>query len=499
MITNSYQVLQEFVERQQHVINVYEPSKLEGHNQKLYHESQANYRMLLGGNQSGKSHAAAYDCAVNARGKNPYNINIVGRDVVIWVISTEYATIKTGIYRHLKNIIPIWDMIHEGPKVPGHPMPTYLKVRRQDGYETIITFMSSKGGEDARAKFQAAAVDYFYIDEEITGDIWEELEARTLATGGKFSISATLVESFEWILVLERLAERGDPNVFLTRLNTELNPYLDDARVALLKSKWSQETLEYRFYGLSRKLTGLIYTHFNRQKHVIKPFKIPHDWPRWCAIDPGIRTCAVLWIAVGPDNRAYAYRHIYAHNEPLWNVALEIRKIEGWSHNKDLSFKFGHYVWEETEDSEYMIVRLIDPKSRARSEAGEDSILNQLYDRYGLSCVEADNAVRPGIEDCRYWLEDLPDGKPGFQIFDTLEDFVDEIKAYRPRPKSKRRDASDPIEEPIRKKNHLMDCWRYIKRENPQWNDRKRMVNYNKTRDFTRKEEFEHETLGTEW
>jgi len=321
-------LLVEFKRRQDHAINAYIPSSSNGHNQTSYHKSNSRYRLLFGGNQSGKSHAAAFDCACNARGRNDHNpeVNITGRDIEIWVIAPEYSIIKSGIYRHLKDIIPEWDLIREGPRVPGHNLPTFVEVRRKDDFKTTISLMSAKG--EAREKFQAAAVDFFYIDEEIPGDIWEELEARTLATGGHFSISATLVESYEWICDLEKQAlkeQRDDsilcPTVFLTRLNTELNPYLDSTTVGYLKEKWSSDTLEYRFYGKARRLSGIVYNTWDDHRHAIKPFPIPYDWPRWCAIDPGIRICAALWIAVGPDGQAFAYRELYAANEPLWQVA----------------------------------------------------------------------------------------------------------------------------------------------------------------------------------
>lgn len=477
-MNNEFDILQEFQRRQEHAISRYKPSNEEGHNQTSYHEATSRIRLLFGGNQSGKSHAAAFDCAINARGRNTYNpnSNIQGRDVEIWIIAPEYSLITNGIYRHLKNIIPDWDLIIEGPKVPGHRLPTHMYVRRKDGFKTLIQFLSAKG--EQRAKFQAAAVDYFYIDEEIPFDIWEELEARTLATSGTFSISATLVESYDWIMELETMAERNNPNVFLTRLNTELNPYLKKDAVEYLKSKWSSETLEYRFYGKARRLTGLIYNTWKSSEHIIKPFKIPHDWPKWCAIDPGIRTCAALWIAVGPDNRAYAYRELYTHNEPLWQVARIIKELEGYTLNKELTASFKHYVWEG--EGEQIIIRLIDPKSRTRSEAGEESIISQLYSRFGLICTPADNAVRPGLEDCRFWLEPSQTGDPPqFVIFDTLINFQEERRLYRARPiVVARRTANEPIENPIKRNDHLMDCWRYIAREHPNWSDRVQMPMY---------------------
>jgi len=508
-------ILEEFKRRQEHQVNQYEPSNKEGHNQKSYHESNSKIRLLFGGNQSGKSHAAAFDCAVNARGRNPFNPkrNIEGRDVEIWVIAPEYSLIRSGIYRHLKNIIPDWDLISEGPKIPGHSIPSFLLIRRKDDYKTLIHFLSSKG--ENRKKFQAAAVDFFYIDEEIPGDIFEELEARTLATGGQFSISATLVESYDWILDLETFAEKekhkDEPNVFITRLNTELNPYLDSDTVQYLKSKWSQETLEYRFYGKARVLTGLIYNTWDDRKHIIEPFVIPYDWPRWCAIDPGIRTCAALWIAVGPDDRAYGYRELYAHNEPLWNIARTIKELEGYKLDQDLTVALKHYVFKETERSEYLVQRLIDPKARARSEAGEESILSQLYSRFGIPCTPADNSLRPGIEDCRFWLERGNNGGPHIVFFNTLVNFFEERRAYRPRPASRKKDQNEPIEDPIRRKNHLMDGWRYIAREHPEWKDRlllpifededhdKFMSVSERLSQKKNKEVFVNEWLGSEW
>jgi len=436
-----------------------------------YHKSHSIYRLLFGGNQSGKSHAAAADCAWYATGRHPHGDNIEGRDVEIWVISAEYSTIKTGIYRHLIALIPDWDIVEKGPRIPQQPIPSYLKIRRKDKYETTITFLSAKG--EAREKFQAAAVDYFYIDEEIQSGIWEELEARTLATGGMFSISATLVESYDWILNLEREAESGNPRVFLTRLNTENNKYLDKERVQYLKNKWSDETKEYRFYGKARRVQGIVYSSFDEERHVIKPFKVPPEWPRWCAIDPGIRTCAVLWITVDNYDRAYVYRELYAKNEPLWQVAIQIKLFEGWQLNQELSLEFKHYVWELKNPeipAENMILRLIDPKARARSEAGEDSIISQLYERYGLIVTPADNSLRPGLEDCRFWLEDLADGKPALQVFNTCENFLEERRRYKYRPPTSKLNSNEPIEDPIRKHNHLMDCWRYIAREKPSWN-----------------------------
>lgn len=475
MITNSdelFSALKELQTRSEHVVNTYKPSDKLDHNQLSFHRSKKRYRLITGGNQSGKSHAAAWEIARWAIGDHPHR-PIPKGNIDIWVISAEYITITSGIYKHLKDIIPPWMIKLQGPKIPNTRLPAYLVVKREEpNAVATITFMSSKGGEEARKKFQAAGIHLISIDEEISPDIWEELQARTIATGGEFIISATLVESYDWILNLEKKGEQDHPQVFLTRLNTLSNDYRDIETVNELMSEWSEETIQYRIFGKSRRSTGLIYNTFSAKRHVIKPFKVPIDWPRWCAIDPGIRVTAVLWITVGPDEHAYAYRELYARNEALYEVARAIKTAEGWKLDRELSYKFNHFVWESTAGAENLVTRLIDPSSRRRSEAGDDPILAQLYEQCGLLCTLADNTKRAGIEACRFWLEDHDDNLPRFRVFSTLDNFINEIREYRLKSDRRPKNRNEPADEPIKARDHLMDDWRYIAMEHPKWADR---------------------------
>jgi len=324
MILNSDQFVQavnEFKSRQEHPLYTFIPTNKPLHNQLQFLKATTRYRLLFGGNQSGKSMCASYDLACFATGKHPYvPIEKIPKGTIkIWVISAEYVTIKTGIYRHLKSFIPEWEIQKVGPNVQGHMLPSFLIIKRHSSMEikgkpayAEISFMSAKG--DQREKFQAEAVDFFYIDEEIEEKIIEELEARTLITGGRFTISATLAESYDWILELERKGEEGDPGVSLTRLSTQENPYVHKETLEFFKNKWSDEAQEYRILGKSKRSTGLVYKDFDDNIHRVNSFPIPKEWPKFCAIDPGIRICAVLWIAIDPGDHAYAYRELYFSN-----------------------------------------------------------------------------------------------------------------------------------------------------------------------------------------
>ena len=456
------ELLVEHKRRREHPSSVYEPGNVEGWDQLAFHKSTDRYRLLFGGNQSGKSRAAAFEISCWLRGEHPYR-RVPSAPTQVWCISAEYSTLEAGIYRHLcdtlegPGLIPDWEIERLGPKIPGHDLPSFVELK----IGSRVTFKSAKGGEDARMKFQAAAIHLISIDEEIDVAAWIELKMRTLATGGNFIISATLVESYDWIVELEDRADKGVKGYFVTRLHTEKNPYLDTETVVAIKADLSKDELEVRYYGKSRRSIGLVYNTFSEQRHVCKPFPIPQNWTRWMALDPGIRTFAGLWIAISPDNKACAYREIYEHNSPLWEVARTIKAAEGWKFNQGLTETFGHYVFEEADGCEYIARRVIDDKPGSRLVTGDQGVMDQLHERYGILTTPADKSKRPGIEECRHWLEN------DFKVFSTCENFIQEIKRYRIRSAETKRDRNEPIDEPVKKQDHLMDCWRYIAMERP--------------------------------
>lgn len=491
----------ELKRRSKHSLYAHVPGDTPGWNQKSFHESTAIYRLLFGGNQSGKSRSAAYEIVCWLRGKHPYRV-VPSPPNRVWAISAEYTTLEAGIYRHLlgdiNHMIPDWEIKTIGPKIPQQNLPGFIELKNG----SKVVFKSAKG--DSRQKFQAAAVDLISIDEEVFGDIWTELQARTMDTGGEFIISATLIESYEWIVELEERAEAGEKDYFLVRLDSRQNTYLNEDRVRHLEASWSEEEKEVRLKGMSRRSTGLIYNTFKRDKHIVKPFKIPWNWPKWNALDPGIRVFGGLWIAISPNNKAYVYREMYERGKALYEIAYIIKTLEHWKLNRSYTKMFSHYVWDEQDDAEHMILRIIDDKVGARLITGDDGVMEQLSTRYAITTIPADKVIRPGIEDCRQWLDD------GFYVFDTCTNFINEITKYRISSKKPRKDGNDPVDKPLDKLNHLMDCWRYIARERPKYTDIDRLpdiypntmvIDPNRHRNPFRKrsqaEEYEHETLGT--
>ena len=80
----------------------------------------------------------------------------------------------------------------------------------------------------------------------------------------------------------------------------------------------------------------------------------------------------------------------------------------------------------------------------------------------GLACAPARNDVDAGIEMCRTSLMPGLDGIPRMRVFKTCENFIQECRAYR-RPKDNRdTNKAEKSAKPIKRRDHLMDCWRYL-------------------------------------
>ncbi len=430
--------------RASHPFNVYKPSTSKDHHQLSFHRSKAWCRMLFGGNKSGKSMAAAYEIASWLTNANRWQ-ETPKAPIRLWLLSAEYRTLYEGVWHHLRECLPDWQVKRYGASIPGWAMPSLIQMNNGSQLDLI----SAEGGESARQRLQAASIHLLIIDEEISPLLWEELMMRLIQFGGRVILAGTLVRSEPWILDLEQKAMSGDKDHNLTRLDTSKNPHLDQRTLEIVQSSLSDEEKEVRIKGRSRRTSGLIFGTFGSEQ-VVEPFEIPKEWPRFFVCDPGYRVFACLWAALAPNKRVYAYRELYIRRHSgLSDIVAAIKAIE-----------------EGQPEPE---VRLIDPASYAHNQDGTEGIAITLATDYDLVCAPADNSVHAGIEKCRKWLEPLLDGKPGFQVFRDMENFRSEISRYRIRQDTRDRDQHSRADEPLRRDDHLMSCLRYLAMYSPQW------------------------------
>lgn len=442
----------EILRRRKHPYYEYKACDHPKRNQKAFHESEASIRLIFGGNQSGKSRAVAQEIAWWLCEDHPYQTT--PKAPRIYVISASYRTVQEGVWRHLKHILPEWLVEYQGPYVAGYRVPSYI-IMKAGGR---VDFLSGEGREDARKKIQAVEIDLGCIDEEVDEVIWTECQARRLARGGRMCVSTTLVRSEPWCLELEDAAEGGSDDVHLFRLSTYVAGDYGHVKknvISEMEASLTEEDRKVRLEGQSRRNEGLVYPGFGKQ-HVVEPFAIPKGWTRYCAIDPGWRTFAVVWIAVAPDGKYYIYRELYLTAKHYKEIVDAIFAAEGHSWNGNVN------VWTETKDTEKIYIRWIDPSAFGHHETGELKVGNLLAQQpFNLYCAPARNDVEAGIAMCARSLMPDVDGISRCRVFNTCTNFIKEARSYRRGADERAAQKNERSDAPIKRHDHLMDGWRY--------------------------------------
>ncbi len=465
-----YRLETELFRRSNQPLTRYIPCPKAERNQLSFHQNKAMFRIGTGGNQSGKSIMGAAEISWWLRGDHPY-IDTPPQGARVFCVSASYRTIQEGIWRHLKpkeaddnfgtGFLTNEDITRMGPRIPGWDIPSFLEVRNKNGFISRIDFISAEGGESARKRLQSAAVHLFAIDEEIETYLWEEILMRILVLSGKVIVTATMVRSEEWLVELERRSIEGDPETFLVRLDTDANEHINRETLENVFSFLSPEEQEIRRRGRSRASHGLVYSEFSRA-NITPKFKIPDEWPKFCALDPGFRTFAGLWIAINPETqRAFAYREMYLKDTNLQEAVYFVKRSEGWP----IEVENNQVIDLPGKPHEPMQFRLIDPSAFRHFTSGEVGIGITLAAKHNMPCLPSQNAVEAGIESVRYWITHLLiDGEPAFKVFDTLTNFLGERRSYKfiKNTAIKLGGSHDRPDKPLKRRDHLMDTWRYL-------------------------------------
>lgn len=247
------------------------------------------------------------------------------------------------------------------------------------------------------------------------------------------------------------------------------NPHLPEGYVEAMLASYSKERINRDIYGSFDSFEGMIYTEFDRATHVVKPFKIPEDWPRYIGVDHGFRNPSA-WVfgAVSPDGEIYIYDEFYKSEWTIPEIINGKRDEEGKLVEGGVMHKIGKQAIVEAR---------IDPSTKAnkgrtnsKGEAVSDYTIyvDELPD--GFPLMLANNSVSTGIDRVKGYLKvDEKVGRPRCFIFDTCTHLLDEAGEYRWKELSAGRQGHEnEKEEPHKHNDHAMDAWRYLMMSQPE-------------------------------
>ena len=205
------------------------------------------------------------------------------------------------------------------------------------------------------------------------------------------------------------------------------NPYITDDYIFELEQK--PEALRRALLnGDWDSFEGQVFTEFvndpnhyedRKHTHVIAPFEIPLDWPRYFSFDHGYsRPFSCLWWAIDFEGRAYLYKEWPGCKPRQANVGLELTPRE---------IAEGIIEHEDDERRENIrISRTADPAIFDRSRG--DSVADQMEDlgrgRRGISFNKGDNTRMAGKMQVHERLRFDETDRPMMYIFNTCENWI---------------------------------------------------------------------------
>jgi hypothetical protein len=473
-------------------LNLYEPLP----EQKRFHKCMSPYRLVRGSNRAGKTIAAAVEVARCVTGQDPYKkfpthdgtAFIVGKDQrhvgkVLYEKLFKPGSFKiirderTKKWRAFRPWVPD-DSCRADQAKPAPPLippRMVVEVAWENKKENVPSIIRLSNGWDLHFYSslgkppQGSPIDLFWFDEEIIDPNWyPEMAARILDRNGKGIWSATPQAGTEQLYELHERAEKEaqqEDDLDRRRINEfvvllEENKHIDLEAKRSLAADLTDEEARVRIGGEYAITSYKVYPNFNMTVHGHPLKEVSNNWTRYAYIDPGHRTCAVLFCAVPPPGEVdfdyLLYDELYIKD---CNAAI-----------------FAQELKRKIVDQQIQAF-MIDAHMAAQTEIGVGKTVMQQYTEEmadldvrsiatGSSFLLANGDVRAGVLAVQGLLRVRDRKGPAVRVMEQkLPNFLFEIKRYH-----RKRIAGVVQEEPdTRKDNHVMDCLRYLALHEPKW------------------------------
>lgn len=110
------------------------------------------------------------------------------------------------------------------------------------------------------------------------------------------------------------------------------NPYMDKIEIDETRSEMDEDAFAQEYLGEFRKMSGLIYPEFSREKHMVTiPDYIDDNWTFTRSLDFGYaHKSALIYFAISPDGKEiYGYDGVYLDKLVIPEIARLVRMKDG--------------------------------------------------------------------------------------------------------------------------------------------------------------------------
>jgi phage terminase large subunit-like protein len=309
--------------------------------QRQFHEAGKRYRerLLMAGNQLGKTYAGAAEVAMHLTGRYPYDWK--GRrwdHATRWLAGSESTELtRKGVQRLL--IGPPEDESQWGTgAIPHECLVGYSRrqgvadalasvvVKHVSGDNSVIQLQSYDQG---RSKWQADTIDGVWFDEEPPMDVYSEGLTRVTATSGMVFLTFTPLLGMSDV-VLRYLEEKPD-GTHVTNMTIEQAAHIPVAERERIIAAYPEHERDARAKGIPIMGSGRVFP-IAEAAVTCDPFPIPSHWARIVGLDFGWdHPAAAVWVAHDRDtDTLYVYDVWGGRETPVAEQSLTIRGGGEW-------------------------------------------------------------------------------------------------------------------------------------------------------------------------
>ncbi len=283
--------------------------------QKDFHAAGANYRerLLMAGNQLGKTVAGAMEAAMHLTGEYPdwWAGRRFDKPTVGWAAGVTGESTRDNPQRLLMGrvgkigtgSIPADRIVGQTAARGVADLIDTVEVAHISGGKSILQF---KAYEKGREKWQGETLDFVWFDEEPPQDIYSEGLTRTNATGGIAWMTFTPLLGMSEVVKRFLVAKPGGTHV-TTMTIEDAEHYTPQQRAAIIEA-YPEHEREARANGVPVLGSGAV---FPVKESTLKEqaIDIPEIWSRLCGLDIGWdHPTAAVWIAHDRDTDTV---HVY--------------------------------------------------------------------------------------------------------------------------------------------------------------------------------------------
>jgi phage terminase large subunit-like protein len=406
------------------------------------------FRLVSGGNGSGKSRSLAYEVALHATGQYPswWEGKKYKKISTIWVVAKSSGTYRDSLQKHLfgnpgeltgTGLIPR-DCILNTSVIPnsGGAIGT-AQIRHTNG---SVVSVEVKTFDMHRENLQGANVDLVAFDEEPPEDVYMEVIMRTRGTKtrepGISMLAFTPLEGLTNVVL--RYLPNGmfpanychpdEKERWAIQITWADSPHLSEADKEAMLAEIPANLRDARSKGIPALGSGRVFP-LHEADIVTNYLKIGPHWPRAFGLDFGWTCTAGIWGAKDPETGIiYLYGEYYQGHKPAHEHAYAIKQRGIWVPG--------------VADSAGLSSNVSDGQNALDLFIQEG--LNLIPAPKGAGSVAAGNAAVFGL---------LESGM--LKVCYNLEHWLNEFRVYRYDPK-------DPNKIARNQSDHLMDATRYL-------------------------------------